>query len=93
MATTFNIQVDMTFDDFGDEKPADFDAFLLAGCEQLVANGQVEWPPVVTSTTATTTVLTMKVLDVEAYHTLSPTVDAICNALGKNAPAKTQTNI
>lgn len=82
----------MTFDDFGDEKPADFDAFLLSGCEPLVTAGMVDWPPVVTST-ATTTVITMKVADEAAYQTLKPTVDAICNAFGKNLPTRVKTNL
>jgi hypothetical protein len=52
----------------------------------------VDWPPVVTST-ATTTVITMKVADEAAYQTLKPTVDAICNAFGKNLPTRVKTNL
>lgn len=92
MATTFNIQVEMTFDDFGDNKPADFDAFLLSGCTRLVTKELVEWPPVVTST-ATTTVVTMKASSEEGYESLGPTVDAICKALGKNFPTRVRTDL
>ena len=100
MATTFNIQVEMTFNDLGTgdsnailhDTPADFSAFLLSGCEPLVTAGMVEWPPVVTST-PTSTVIIMKVVDEAAYQTLKPTVDAICNVFGKNFPTRVKTNL
>ena len=100
MATTFNIQVEMTFNDLGTadsnailhDSPADFSAFLLAGCERMITEELVEWPPVITST-PTSTVITMKVVDEAAYYRLSPTVDAICNVFGKNFPTRVRTDL
>lgn len=92
MATAFNIQVEMTFDDFGSDKPADFDAFLLSGCEPMITEGIIEWPPVATST-ATATTVTLKFATENAYYQSIPTVDAICKAFGKNLPTRFRTDL
>ena len=82
----------MTFNDFGDDKPADFDAFLLAGCEPLITQGIIDWPLVETSTPTTTTI-TAKFTTESAYYQSIPTIDAICNVFGKNYPTRVRTDL
>lgn len=92
MATPFTIQLDMIFDDFGDQKPPEFTTIFEASAQPFITEGIIEWPPVETSTPTTTTI-TLKFTTESAYYRSIPTVDAICKALGKNFPTRVRTDL